>query len=379
LINNPLVKTIAKFAVTALFFGVLGFFYSYHLPDFKIWAIDQIDRQSTAKAPVRILVSNIDFHAFPIGVSFRNIRITPKPPLSDALNESFVKEVKLSLNPFSFVTGLFQFSKVEIMDPEVRIKSIKAFEKLKDPKSDSKIDLKSILKIPLNTFTIHRMDLSIEPEENIPKINLNNFSLEIENQKSSALFSFLSPQLLIYDPEIAEVPVDISLGSRFLIQENQILMSAFKVKKGDSYILAAGYTETPISNIKFDEVNLKIKASLKLDQLRKELLPFLKGQSIPEMSGTVDAQTFITKKSQAPISTQSKFHFKNLKVLDIEVGDVIGQTTFQNEQIQSQRIQVRNRAGKINLSNLSFKVSEPMEYSTVVGLENIQLQELLKI
>lgn len=378
MIKNPLVKTIAKFAVIALFFGVLGFFYSYHLPDFKIWAIDQIDRQSTAKAPVRVLVSNIDFHAFPIGVSFRNIRLTPKPPLSDAIDESFVKEVKLSLNPFSFVTGLFQFSKVEIMDPEIRIKSVKAFEKLKSSKSDTKIDLKSILNIPLNTFTIYRMDLSIEPEGSIPKINLNNFSLEIENQKSSALFSFISPQLLIFDPEIAEVPVDISLGSRFLIQENQILMSAFKIKKGDSYILAAGYTETPISNIKFDEVNLKVKTSLRLDQLRKELLPFLKGKPIPEMSGTVDAQTFITKKTQAPISTQSKFHFKNLKVMAMTIGDVIGQATFQNEQIQSQRIQIRNPAGKINLSNLSFKISEPMEYSALIGVESLQLQELLK-
>ncbi len=378
LIHHPLFRTITKFTIVALFFGVLGFFYSYHLPDFKIWAIDQIDKTTTAKGPVRVLVSNIDFHAFPIGVSFRHIRLKPKAPLSEAVSESYVKEVKLSVNPFSFVTGLFQFSKIEIMDPEIRIKSVKAFENLKDPNSDSKLNLKSILKIPLNTFTIYRMDLSIDAEENIPKINLNRFSLEIENQKSSALFSFISPQLLIYDPQIAEVPVDISLGSRFLIQENQILMSAFKIKKGDSYILAAGYTETPISNIKFDEVNLKVKTSLRLDQLRKELLPFLKGKNIPEMSGSLEAQTFITKKTQSPISTQSKFHFKNLKVLKFEIGDVIGQAVYQNEQIQSQKIQVRNPAGKINLSSLSFKISEPMEYSAIVGVENLQLQTLLK-
>lgn len=378
LINKPIVKTILKYTVVALFFGVLGFFYSYHLPDFKIWSIDQIDKQSTKHTPVRVLVSNIDFHAFPIGVSFKNIRVTPKKPLDEALNESFVKEVKFSLNPFSFITGLFQFSKIEIIEPEVHIKSIKAFEKLKDPNSKPEINLRSILKIPLNTFTIHRMDLSIEPEENIPKIKLNDFSIEVENQKSSALFSFLSPQLLIYDPQIAEVPVDISLGSRFLVQENQILMSAFKIKKGDSYILAAGYTETPISNIKFDEVNLKIKTSLRLDQLRKQLLPFLKDKKIPEMSGTLDAQTFIEKKSQSPISTQSKFHFKNLKLMQYDIGSVIGQAIFQNEQIQSQKIQIRNEAGKINLTDLSVKISEPVQYSAKIGLENLQLQGLMK-
>lgn len=362
----------------AAFFVLLGFFRSYHLPDFKIWAIDQIDRATTAQGPVRVMVSNIDFHAFPLGVSFNQLRLSPKAELKDAINESYIKEVKISLNPFSFLTGLFQFSKVEIFDPQIHIKSAKALEKLKSPNSDEKINLRAILKIPLNTFTIYRMDLSVEPEENIPKINLNDFSIEIENQKSSALFSFISPQLLIFDPNIAEVPVEISLGSRFLIQENQILMSALKIKKGDSYILAAGYTETPISNIKFDEVNLKVKTSLQLKELRKQLLPLLKGRQIPEMSGSIDAQTFIIKRKQSPLSTQSKFHFKNLKIDRYDVGNVIGQAVYQNEQIQSPKVQIQNQSGKIDLSNIVFKVSEPMEYSAVVGSEGMQLQGLLK-
>lgn len=356
----------------------MGFFYSYHLPDFKLWAIDKIEKTTSEKGPVRVLVSNIDFHLFPIGVSFNHIRLTPKNELKDAVNESFVKQVKISLNPLSFLTGLFQFSRIEIVEPTIHIKSVQALEKLKGPQTNEKIDLKSILNIPLNTFTIYRMDLSIEPEGRIPKINLNDFSIEIENQKSSALFSLLSPQLLIYDPEIAEIPIEISLGSRFLIQENQILMSAFKIKKGDSYILAAGYTETPISNVKFDEVNLKVKTSLKLDQLKQQLQPFFKNRTLPEVAGSLDAQTFIVKKSQAPISTQSKFHFKNLKIQQYNIGNVIGQATYQDQQIQSQRIQIQNPAGKINLENLAFKVSDPMEYSVLLSVEKLQLQELLR-
>jgi translocation and assembly module TamB len=378
MMKSPLAKQILNYTIIGLFFVLLGFFRSYHLPDFKLWVIDQIDKISTHNGPARVLVSNMDFHAFPIGVSFNQIRVTPKDPYKDILSETFIKEVRVSLNPFSFFTGLFQFSKIEIFEPQVHIKSIKAIEKLSTPNSNEKINLRSILKIPLNTFTIYRMDLSVDPEGDIPQINLNDFSVEMENQKSSALISFISPQLLIFDPNISEIPVEISLGSRFLIQENQILMSALKIKKGDSYILAAGYTETPISNIKFDEVNLKIKTSLKLDELRKQLLPLLKGRDIPEMSGTLDAQTFIVKKPQAPLSTQSKFHFKNLQIKEFEIGNVIGQAIYQNEQIQSSKIQIKNPAGKINLTDLSFKISEPMEYSATVGSEDLQLHDLLK-
>lgn len=377
--QKSLLKTIAKYVIVALFFGLAGFFYSYHLPDFKLWAIDQIDKVSSKNSPVRVLVSDIDFHLFPVGVSFNHIRITPTGPLQEAMSESYVKEVKFSLNPFSFLTGLLQFSRIEVYEPEVHIKSVRAFEKLKDPNSkNDKLDLKAILKIPLNTFTIYRMDLSIEPEDNIPKINLNDFSIEVENQKSSALLSLISPQLLVYDPAIAAVPMEISIGSRFLIQENQILMSAFKIKKGDSYILAAGYTETPISNIKFDEINLKIKTSLRLDQLRQEVLPFLKGTTLPQMSGTLDAQTFIIKKKQSPVSTQSKFHFKNLKIQQFNIGNVIGQAYYQNEQIKSQQIHIENSSGKINLDNLQFKITPPLEYSATVQADGVQLQKLLE-
>jgi hypothetical protein len=378
MIKSPLARQILNYTIIAMFFMLLGFFRSYHLPDFKLWVIDQIDKKTTENGPVRVLVSNIDFHAFPIGVSFNQIRVKPKDMLKDIVTESYIPEVRVSLNPFSFLTGLFQFSKIEIFEPKIHIKSIRAIEKLKSPGSSDKIDLKSILKIPLSMFTIYRMDLSIDPEGDIPQINLNDFSLEIENQKSSALFSFISPQLLIYDPNIAEVPVEISIGSRFLIQENQILMSALKIKKGDSYILAAGYTETPISNIKFDDVNLKIKTSLRLDELRKQLLPLLKGREIPTMSGSLDSQTFVIKKAQSPLSTQSKFHFKDLKINQYEIGSVTGQALFQDQQIQSQKIQIQNDAGKINLTNVAFKISEPMEYSAVVATDGMQLQGLLK-
>lgn len=372
-----MLKKIFNYSILVMFCALLGFFYSYHLPDFKVWAIDKIDQLSTEKGPVRVLVSNIDFNIFPIGVSFNQVRVQPKGDLAEAMNESFIKEVRLSLNPFSFLTGLFQFSKVEIYEPNIHIKSIKALQKLKDRDSDAKFELKSILKVPLNAFTVYRMNLSIDAEDNIPKINLNKFSLEIENQKTSALFSLISPQVLVYDPNIADIPVDISIGSRFLVQENQILMSALKIKKGDSYILAAGYTESPISDINFDEINLKVKTSLQLPQLRTQLLPFLKEKNIPEVHGTVEAQTFFVKQKNEALTTESKFHFRNLKIEQYDIGEVIGQTFLKEKNLTAPNIQVRNGQGHILVSDLKMNLQGPLEYKANLTTKDLQLQELL--
>jgi translocation and assembly module TamB len=163
-----------------------------------------------------------------------------------------------------------------------------------------------------------------------------------------------------------------------LIQEDQILVSALKIKKGDSYILAGGYTQDPISNIKFDEVNIKMKTHLQLDQLRTEVMPFLKNVKIPEMTGVVESQTQITKNTQDTLSAETKILLDGLKVDQYTVGHVVGIVNYKNDVLRSPQIQVQNSMGKVKLKDIQVNLTTNGDYSFRISTEDSQLQELLR-
>ncbi len=358
---------------------MLGFFYSYHLPAFKLWAIERIATLSQEKTPVKVMMSNIDFNLFPIGISFQNLRLTPQKELSSVLDDAFIKELRFSLNPFSFFTGLFQFSKIEIVEPNITIKDIAAIQKLGSPeKEKSHFSLQSILRVPLNSFVIHRMSLTIPAQERIPEIKLRNFSLEIENQKASALISFIIPQLTVYDSKIADIPADVSVGSRILVQDDQILISALKIKKGSSYILLGGYTQTPLSDIKFDKVNLKVKTHFQLNQLQKEILPFLKNATLPNLKGTIDAQTIIKKQPQETLEAETKFSLHDVQIDQYTVGQASGHVTYKNDVLQSPLLQIQNSMGKLQIQNIQLQLKDHYDYKADLSMDHIQLQEVLR-
>ena len=64
--------------------------------------------------------------------------------------------------------------------------------------------------------------------------------------------------------------------------------------------------------------------------------------------------------------------FKNLKIDRYDIGTLIGQATYQNEQIQSQKIQIQNAAGKIDLKNISFKIKANTK--TIITTNTIETQ-----
>lgn len=372
-------KALLKYFLVAGFFLLIGFFKAYHLPDFKLWAINQIELISRNDGPARVLVSDIDFKLFPIGVHFNNIRIYPKKDLEEFIEPIFLKSFQVSLNPLSFLTGLFQFSRVEFVQPLIRVKSPKRLlEFLKRDSGPSTFQLKNILRIPLNNFTIRNMELSIPPEGDIPTVNLQKFSIDIENQKTSALISIFSPHIMIYDPKISESPATISIGSRILVFDDQLLLSALKIKKGSSYVLASGYLDTPITHIKFEDYLLKIKTNFYLEEFKKEIQPFLRNVDLPEMRGRNQSLLTISKKAQAPMSIDYRFRFQNLGILQFDIGEAIGKVAYQNDQLISNQIEIRNSAGILKLKKVNVQLTPDFKYSVTLDASQLQIQEVLK-
>ena len=61
-------KSWKRWAVSAVifsgFFFMLGFFSRYHLPQLKRWLLFEIEQQSTAKSPFKVVAKNVDLSLF---------------------------------------------------------------------------------------------------------------------------------------------------------------------------------------------------------------------------------------------------------------------------------------------------------------------------
>jgi len=89
-----MMRTIIRYLIIAGFFGIIGFSYAYHLPNFKVWLMDQIEQQTSKRTPVRVLISNLNFTVIPFGISLENIRVFPSKELKNNFEPIHMKQVQ---------------------------------------------------------------------------------------------------------------------------------------------------------------------------------------------------------------------------------------------------------------------------------------------
>jgi hypothetical protein len=71
------IKLALQLVILSIFFSVLGFFYSYHVPRLQAWLLLEVEKQSEARLPVRIWPESVDLTYFPPGVSYKNLKLLP--------------------------------------------------------------------------------------------------------------------------------------------------------------------------------------------------------------------------------------------------------------------------------------------------------------
>jgi len=113
--------TLLKFILLGGLSFMLGFVYDYHLPKIEAFLLNEVERQSEQRLPVRVWAQKLSFHLIPLGVTLENVHLLPQAPLNSYLAPATLKEAGAHLALWPLLRGDVRLSQVYISHSEFNV------------------------------------------------------------------------------------------------------------------------------------------------------------------------------------------------------------------------------------------------------------------
>ncbi len=219
-------------AIMIVSFG-FGFFYSYSIPQIKAFVLMKLEDYSEAHLPVFLTAQDVDLSFQPLGLAFSKVRIIPREPLNEILAPMTIKRVGLSLSLFGLIEGEFRLSQLRLDEPHVRA----IIKKSKNQDATTKFQLQMLFDVPIEELIVTNMNAIIkaEPLEAIARTSGFDFSLV---NKFDALLVDLESRDVEIKPLGGGNTLNFEWETRALIEENQVQLSALKLLRQESILVA---------------------------------------------------------------------------------------------------------------------------------------------
>lgn len=368
-------KVILRYLLTAGLFFMIGFSYMYHVPKFKTWLIVKIEELSTKHLPIRILAGSVEASFYPPGISVKNIRALPKGDLAKKLAPVRIKSISLMLRPQSLLSGDFRVSEIILDKPEVTL-ILDKNESKSVTEGQALPSLKELLSVPIQKIEMTNALLQLKSQNAEILTRAEDLFLSLDNRNDSIFVTLQAPQLLIKRSKSNTAKV--SLETSFLLNEEEISVRGIKVKEEDSFLIGSGFLKGQIGSLKFKEISFKTRAHLELAPTLETLKSISKEMTLPEITGSLDIETLVTQTSETEtIKINSNIQTQNIFVNQFHIDQVNGDVSLENNTLTSQELVIKNAAGRVSLKNLSFQLAKQNEFSAIVGLDNMELSQLL--
>ena len=359
----------------------LGFSYKYHLPRLKSWLMVEIEEQSQRHLPLRLWPQTVEIQILPPRIRFSEIRILPKAPIDHAVSPSSLDALELSINWLALFRGHLRLSEVELIKPHIHLKVPRLLTKgepvvgPQPPKEPSNVRLKSFYGIPLDSLRITGLNLVAEAENESLFLRLKDANLEIENRFDAFL---LDANLSSVRMEKADLPpLDLSFETRFLIDDESLQVSALKVKKQSSFLVASGYLKGELLTGGLRTGKLNSRTHFSLPELRLLAQGYLEKTKLPELKGSADVDLELKWEVDRYPDILFRTRTRDVMIDKFVIGALESEGVVSQENIQLKRLSLSNSAGRIHLHNSKIERKDEWKFSTTLAAEQLELRQLL--
>ena len=368
-------------AIFSGFFFMLGFFWNYHRPQIKKWMLIRLEQISSEKLPVRLLAEDADISLLPPRLSIKKLRFLPQEvQLKKILAPGSVEQVDVSLGIASLLRGQIRISNITITQPQVKIILREQAEPKGSSNKSPELPLQQLAKIPIDDIIIERGDLMLG--SNNPKIAIHARDLDVSllNRYRSFFVQINSPELFVKElGKSAGIPFEIE--TRFLIEPEELNITALKIKRDQSFVVAAGIVRGPIEEMKFREADVKLRISSHLPEIQSFLDVLKPGMIIPRLKGKTIVDLGFTLTPQR-LDPEIRFRLKteDVKVSKYVVGNIAAEGVVDRRHLSADKITVQTRAAlvELNQTHLNFEDGSKVSVKSKVQVKKAQLQPLLE-
>lgn len=354
---------------------MLGFLIQTQLPKAKSWALVRIDQISKKELPVRILPAAIDIDFFPLGVTLTDVKITPKEEVADFIDPLLIEEVKLKVSWFYLLQGRLRLA-------EVALSGAKANVRVPAPKSknDKKpLDglFSQLRQVPLNRLVLERIDLSLSLQKPRASGQLRNLAIAIDNQNNQIGIEVSASGVQFRDAD-TQALVLLEAEARALLEPDSITVTRLKIRRGQSYMIAAGRLSGETEALKFEKGDLQARGHFVLDSMRNWLVKSIPDLKLPTMSGLANVDLDVKQFSLKDRLAEFKVDAKDLKVDKFFVGNVSGAGEVSGTTVKSKLVEVESDAAKIRVTDFDFTLGEHSPIHATVHVDSMQVHDVLK-
>jgi len=354
--------------VAGIFFCV-GFLASFQLPKVRSWALVQINEVSETSLPVRILPRDLKLHFFPLGATLEQVRILPKDELKAILDPLTIEQLTIEISAFQLLQGRLRIRDLLVRGAQVNLRLPKT-EKSDEPPLKGVFDLLQTL--PLNRLEIAEIDLNLSNAEPNFHAELSGLSASAENLRRRLILTLATGSTRLRD-QGTKASVRIELETRVLLAREGVTLSEFKLRRGDSFIVASGIFKGDTEALKFSEMQLDARTSLHIESMRNWLVKNIpKMAKLPVLKGRAHAEARIRGNPNEIPDVQFSFETDGLYESKIFFDRLTGKGSLNKQGINLSRFELINPGAHASASNVQIKwptKSGPPTSATTLRLE----------
>lgn len=359
-----------KLIAAYLLFFLLGGAISYGLQFSKKSLHNFILSQSQLNSPATLYPEQIDYSFIPLGVSFKNISITPRGSIKNHIALSSAKSIKISINPFYLALGKLKISHLKIVGLNA---SYQHTSNIKSAgRNDTNLWIQELLKLPLQKLTLQKLNLYLSDSTN-NKLSFKNIEASIKNN-GSILTSSISIENLDAFTEKANVS-NLILKSKFTLSPEKIKINQFSTLKNNSFIELKGSIDGNINKFSYQKAALNLRTSLDLTDFKDLAADIV---SFSNVEGQVKSEIQLSKKNMGPYTYNGFLNTNSISVDQFHIGEMKSEFKGIDEKLIFKSIDLKAPGAKLLLSNAELNLKNNIAIKTKINIKDFELQHYLK-
>lgn len=367
------VRLLAMTGLVAGIFFLLGALGSTQLPKLRSWVLVQIENESRDHSPVRILPASVDVHFLPLGITLEGVRLFPKDEIKALLDPTEIQRVHATVSLWQLLQGKLRLTSIEITGARASIRIPKSKRRGGKPLDGL---FESLNQIPISKIRLEDVSVYAVLEEPNIVIAVTGADIEAQKQRNGFSLAVESATVRMRDPE-SSATVLLDVEAAMTASPSRLQVEALKVRRGDSFFIAAAKGEGDVEALDLKEYELSLRSELVLDSMRNWVTKTFANSSwskgIPPLKGRAFVEGKVKRTRNARPTGDFKAHAENFAVDKIRLGHLETTGTFKNDQIRLPNLLIRNPAGEATAESIAIDLKNEN------GVQTISLAGLAKV
>lgn len=370
-------KRWVRFAlVLSLFAGtffLVGFVKRYHVPRLEQWLLLEIEKQSTTRSPLRVWPKSVHIEFFPPSIVLKEVRLLPQKELAAMMAPAVVDEASIRINWFYLLTGRLRLAHVGATGAHL-IFIVK--DRLPRPNAQSMdFDFKALADLPIDELALADISLWTRLESQALAMRLSDLNLTLGKRGKSLFVQLNAPKAEVKFKGASD-PMPMHLAMRAFIEEKQIHLSAFQIKAGRSFVVAAGRVEGGLKPDQWQRLDVNSRLQINLADV-EQWEKILRKPTLPRLAGGVKADLSLHGSITAP-QLNVTANASDLAIGQFGIGNVNFKGGWLDNQLVADEVDLVSSAGQLQLRQGRWKPQSDQDLTITVKPKNLEIGQMLE-